>query len=99
MMDGDVEQGESAPENSGQPLWPQMSPQPVEELFGSEGFEFVNTHLVDMEDPTPDGAAKHAKKTDPVEAHDVSDHVPYPPALTKRRRLPLPGRQSLPKIS
>ena len=35
MMDGDVEQGEPAPEGCGQPLWPQMSPQPVEELFGS----------------------------------------------------------------
>lgn len=60
-----------------------MSLQPVEELFGSKGCEFVNTGLVDVDDPTADGAAKHAKRTDTLEAHHMSDNVPDPPALTK----------------
>jgi hypothetical protein len=76
-----------------------MIPQPVEELFGGQGCQFVNTDLVDVNHPTPDGPPKHAQQADPVEAHDVSDHVPYRPALTQRRRLPLRGRQRLQKIS
>lgn len=71
----------------------------MQELFGSEGCEFVDTRLVDVENPAADGAAKHAAETDSVKAHDVSDHVPYPPALTQRRCLPLRGRQILQKIS
>ena len=33
MMDGDVEQGEPAPEGGGQPLWPKLSAQLLKELF------------------------------------------------------------------
>ncbi len=50
MMDGDIEQGEPAPEGCGQPLWPKMSAQPVEELFGAERCEFVDADLVDVDE-------------------------------------------------
>lgn len=65
MMNGDVEQGESAPQNGGQPLWPQVRPQSMEELFGGEGREFVHKYLVGVEDPPPDDTSKHAKNTTP----------------------------------
>ena len=52
MMDGDVEQREPASEGRGQPLRPQPSLQPVEELFGAERCEFVDPHLIGVNDPT-----------------------------------------------
>lgn len=89
MVDRDIEQGEPAAERRGQPRGAQMSPQPGEELCGVQRCEFVNTHLVDVSKPGLDGTVEHAQQTDVIEAHDVRDHVPYPPALTQRVRLPL----------
>src|SRR6476469_8412274 len=70
----------------------------VEQLFGTRRCEFVDSDLVDVDEPGTDGAAKHADRTDAVEAHHVSDHVPYAPAITKRRHFPLLGRQRRQKI-
>lgn len=98
MVDGDIQQCKPAPEGRGQSPWPQMSPQPVEELFGTERCEFVDTHLIDVNKPGADGTAEHALQTDTIEAHYVRDHVPHPPALTQGGRLPLLGRQSRQKI-
>lgn len=57
-MDGDVEQGDLAPEGCGQPLWPQMNPQPAEELIGTEQCELVNAHLIDAYELGADGTCQ-----------------------------------------
>ena len=98
MMDGDIEQGKPSSEGCGQSLRPQVSTQPVEELVGTQQRKFVDAGLVDVDDPTADGTAKHPKWTDAVEAHDVSDHVTDTPALAQRRAFPLLGHQRRQKI-
>ena len=59
MMDGDIEQGETSSEDRGQPLWPQVSPQLVEEIVATQQRKFVDADLVDVKHPTADGTAKH----------------------------------------
>ena len=97
MVDGDIEQGEPSSEGCGQSLRPQVSAQPVEELVGTQRRKFVDPGLVDVDDPTADGTAKHPEWTD-VEAHHVSDHVADTPALAQRGGFPLVGSQRRQKI-
>jgi len=102
MMDGDIKQGKSAPEGSGQPSWPQPVPQPLQQLLNTQRREFVHADLVDIAEPGADRTPQHAEQSDVIETHHVRDLVPYPPSLTQRRQLPLlrsQRRQKLGKIS
>lgn len=98
MVDGDIEQGKPSSEGGGQPLWPQVRTQPVEDLVATQRRKFVDAGLVDVHDPSADGTAKHPKWTDAVEAHHVSDHVTDTPALAQRWAFPLLGHQRRQKI-
>jgi hypothetical protein len=45
-LDGDIEQGETSSEDCGQPHWPQVSLQLLEEIVATQQRKFVDADLV-----------------------------------------------------
>ena len=89
VVDGDVQQGEPAPEDSGLPSWPHPVPESVQELLGAQRCEFVHAELVDVDEVGADDTARDGEQRH-IEAHHVRDHVPHPPARPGQRSVRWP---------